>query len=317
MFFTPDFLKDSKLFNSLNDHPLKLFGVSFYYSIVTITTLGFGDISPNNMLSMVLTVSESVMGIIIIGFFLNAVAIKIAEDIEEEKKNKKMKKICMVLEPLLKTHLDTLTTMKSSSSIKGKEVPIFSDKFIEEIVLLCGNAEFQQSIPRMSVAKFFALEFEKTQKKLKGFINRFITLIDDDFLFLLNKFAESNTFEDITRFERKHQNSKQHDIYMAGVMDISESEKQKMIEATLSQNKQPIPLFIEWMRTGNNSEIPLEACSFYNHIKILEKIVIEVEKVLERKIEFQPVEWVDHNYSIILTDANPGVYLNYDGELLY
>lgn len=317
-FFTPEMIKGWKEYNNiLYPDFIKLLFISFYYSVVTITTLGFGDISPNNILSMTLTVSESILGIVIIGAFLNAIAVRISEDKDEEIRARKMKKICGILEPLLKTHIKTLNDMKSSSSIKGKDIPIFSNEFIEEIVLLCGNAEFQQVIPKMSVAKYFASQFETTQKELKDFIVKFITLIDDDFLFLLNDFSESNAFGEINYFERKHQNKKWNDIEMTKSMNIPDLEKQKMIDVTLSKENQPIPLFMEWIRTGIDSKMPLEACNFYNHIKNLEKIVLEVEKVLEKKIEFDYGKCINNNYSIILTDANPGVYLNYTEKLLY
>ena len=48
-----------------------------YFSMVTITTLGYGDIVPITTSSRLLAASESVIGVIIIGLFLNDVANKI------------------------------------------------------------------------------------------------------------------------------------------------------------------------------------------------------------------------------------------------
>lgn len=45
-----------------------------YYSTVTITTLGFGDISPISQLAQIITMAESIMGLVIIGLFLNSIA---------------------------------------------------------------------------------------------------------------------------------------------------------------------------------------------------------------------------------------------------
>jgi len=45
---------------------------SFYFSIVTITTLGYGDILPNSNISMLLASSEVLLGILIIGLFVNS-----------------------------------------------------------------------------------------------------------------------------------------------------------------------------------------------------------------------------------------------------
>jgi len=45
---------------------------SFYFSIVTITTLGYGDILPNSNISMLLASSQVLLGILIIGLFVNS-----------------------------------------------------------------------------------------------------------------------------------------------------------------------------------------------------------------------------------------------------
>ena len=47
---------------------------SMYFSAVTITTLGYGDISPANDLGRVIAATESVLGITLIGLFLNALS---------------------------------------------------------------------------------------------------------------------------------------------------------------------------------------------------------------------------------------------------
>lgn len=47
---------------------------SFYFSTVTITTLGYGDISPIDDLGRVIAATESVLGITLIGLFLNALS---------------------------------------------------------------------------------------------------------------------------------------------------------------------------------------------------------------------------------------------------
>ena len=39
---------------------------AFYFSVVTITTLGYGDISPTNKIGQFLVVSQTLMGIVFI-----------------------------------------------------------------------------------------------------------------------------------------------------------------------------------------------------------------------------------------------------------
>jgi hypothetical protein len=64
---------------------------SIYFSAVTITTLGYGDITPQTDIARSLAAIESVFGIILIGLFLNAVAH--ASDMRrEEKRNQAAKR---------------------------------------------------------------------------------------------------------------------------------------------------------------------------------------------------------------------------------
>lgn len=57
-----------------------------YFSTITITTLGFGDISPVSIWSQGITMIESLSGIVLIGMFLNSIAqLKSSLDLAEEK----------------------------------------------------------------------------------------------------------------------------------------------------------------------------------------------------------------------------------------
>ncbi len=57
---------------------------SFYFSVVTITTLGYGEITPKSNVGMILTSSEAFMGIVIIGWFLNSLWQSVAGRIEKK-----------------------------------------------------------------------------------------------------------------------------------------------------------------------------------------------------------------------------------------
>ncbi len=54
-----------------------------YFSVVTITTLGYGDISPANGWAMSLTAAQSIIGIGIIGLFLNALSHQHSSDAQK------------------------------------------------------------------------------------------------------------------------------------------------------------------------------------------------------------------------------------------
>ncbi len=59
-----------------------------YFSTVTITTLGFGDISPLSALAQIIVIIESISGIVLIGLFLNSLAQKKSQTISEQEKIK-------------------------------------------------------------------------------------------------------------------------------------------------------------------------------------------------------------------------------------
>lgn len=66
------------------------FGSWLYYSIVTITTLGFGDYTPAHGMAQCVTAVEVMCGLTILGFFLNAVGsmkseIDITSEIEKQR----------------------------------------------------------------------------------------------------------------------------------------------------------------------------------------------------------------------------------------
>ncbi len=73
----------------INDFP-----DAFYFSVVTITSLGFGDIYPAaGTVGRLLVAAEAILGILIIGFFLNDIAMNQTIRLDKEaKENEEMKK---------------------------------------------------------------------------------------------------------------------------------------------------------------------------------------------------------------------------------
>ncbi len=47
---------------------------SFYFTCITITTLGFGDITPNTQMGKLLVTFQALSGFVVISLFLAAVA---------------------------------------------------------------------------------------------------------------------------------------------------------------------------------------------------------------------------------------------------
>ncbi|MDE5842654.1 MAG: potassium channel family protein [Muribaculaceae bacterium] len=89
------------------------FGSWLYYSIVTITTLGFGDYTPMGGIAQCVTAVEVMCGLIFLGFFLNAVgSMKSEIDVETElQKQKRLKEeadkgVLLKLAPALLNTID-------------------------------------------------------------------------------------------------------------------------------------------------------------------------------------------------------------------
>lgn len=77
---------------SIQENSPRLFINALYFSIITITTLGFGDIYPVNIVAKCVVIAETLIGVAMIGFFLNSVALKrssIDANIEKRKNARK------------------------------------------------------------------------------------------------------------------------------------------------------------------------------------------------------------------------------------
>lgn len=65
-------------------------GTFMYFSSITMTTLGYGDIVPITILSRIISSFQSILGLVIIGFFLNSLTSKQIKEFEIEKERKIM-----------------------------------------------------------------------------------------------------------------------------------------------------------------------------------------------------------------------------------
>lgn len=61
---------------------------SIYLSVITITTTGYGDITPKNDIGMLSVSLEAIFGILIIGFFINSVWKNLLDKIEMDQRAK-------------------------------------------------------------------------------------------------------------------------------------------------------------------------------------------------------------------------------------
>ena len=75
----------------LNHHNPGFFS-NLYFSIITITTLGYGDITPIGGGGKFLAASESLLGIILIGLFLNSLSHQHGVEVQENEKKIQQKR---------------------------------------------------------------------------------------------------------------------------------------------------------------------------------------------------------------------------------
>lgn len=71
----------------LNNHDRGFYS-HIYFSIITITTLGFGDITPVGKIGQLLTASEAILGVILTGLFLNSLSHQHGIEVQESEKQK-------------------------------------------------------------------------------------------------------------------------------------------------------------------------------------------------------------------------------------
>lgn len=64
------------------------FGSALYFSIVTITTLGFGDMYPEDTLARMMVCLEAMAGVVFVGIFLNLISEVQAQRLNEQEKKR-------------------------------------------------------------------------------------------------------------------------------------------------------------------------------------------------------------------------------------
>lgn len=108
------------------------FGSWIYYSIVTITTLGFGDYTPAHGWAQAVTAVEVMCGLVILGFFLNAVGsmkseIEVDAEIErqrlahEAEEKRKLTASAPMLLSVLTRFLDAIGNMSLDDNNKNTD----------------------------------------------------------------------------------------------------------------------------------------------------------------------------------------------------
>lgn len=165
-----------------------------YFSIVTITTLGYGDIIPNldtNSLLLIIII-QVLSGVILIGLFLNSLSQKLS-DLKDEKlkkeQNEKEKLILtkqyQLLKPIIESHLKILSemyTLTVINNIKNKNYHIspkelFDEEYIDNIctINLFSEKKFLENgdIKKGFLCEYLIVENDKFIKKIDDYLMKF------------------------------------------------------------------------------------------------------------------------------------------------
>ena len=111
-----------------------------YYSVVTITTLGYGDIVPKNSVAQVLATIEVILGVVFIGLFLNALSQQLSKKVSEEEKelelqNKikaertKLRNFSKIVELNIQYYLIYATPITTPMSKRGTQGDVINEDF--------------------------------------------------------------------------------------------------------------------------------------------------------------------------------------------
>ncbi len=81
------------------------FGSALYFSIVTITTLGFGDMIPRDGFARAMVCLEVIAGVVFVGVFLNTVSEAQAQRLQFFNEKAKLRQNYLLLNKLLHKYL--------------------------------------------------------------------------------------------------------------------------------------------------------------------------------------------------------------------
>ena len=127
-----------------NSHIISSYWDALYYSIVTITTLGFGDITPQCCFAKVITSVEVLIGIVLIGLFLNEISVKQAEKVNHDSKERQKKEYKESATAKILRHIPLILPKINSFLLECYEVvmPIKERQYPEDIDKISFNWNF-------------------------------------------------------------------------------------------------------------------------------------------------------------------------------
>ncbi|NCE92263.1 potassium channel family protein [Pseudomonas sp. L13] len=181
---------------------------SLYFSIVTISTLGFGDIVPRQEShALLLAICSQVMiGVILIGLFLNSLSHKMSDLKEAELSERQelvrkgtLKKQLSMLKPIIMNHLEIIaetvkvTSVVSSGTIEIRPSELFNQSFIDQMsVQNFYSSETRYGEGVMLWANFIDNENRSFIDKLESYLIKFGAHLPIDIIENINYIQNHN-----------------------------------------------------------------------------------------------------------------------------
>lgn len=175
---------------------------SLYFSVVTVTTLGFGDLTPRlDAASLLLVVTaQVVLGVITIGLFLNSISHKLSErkdfaqrEFEEEVEENILKKLLTILKPAVVSYMEVLsetykvtTTRVTGGFVKLVPKNLFSQEYYDQISrqdFFSNETRYGKDV--ITWGDFIEQENSKFTAQIDDYLNKFATSLPIDLIELL------------------------------------------------------------------------------------------------------------------------------------
>lgn len=175
------------------------FGSWLYYSIVTITTLGFGDYTPAHGLAQSVTAAEVTCGLLVMGFFLNSVGsmkseIDVASEVEKQRllhraaEKEKLVKSAPAVMRNINLFLDAcynVTTPKALRSDNGTYNPNFTPADMRDMFKPSSDSNSTPGVTLLlKVASRLSLALDSLQTRID--LTPWPKLLEDSFAFVAN-----------------------------------------------------------------------------------------------------------------------------------
>lgn len=170
-----------------------------YFSSVTMTTLGYGDILPITSLSRGLASLQTILGVVVIGFFLNSVASKQAKDLEKQEEKRKLPIRIAIYNDirLLILRMTSIWIEAYNTSVPGKELEsieeLLSKETFDKIRILLDLRSEAPIAPKRSWTDYLENNRNEVFERGNRILDRYGIFLDYNIYGIVNNLINEST----------------------------------------------------------------------------------------------------------------------------